>query len=143
LDAGDPERARLGGDAIAMPKKLLIIDDQAGITRVVGLIAQQLGLDFKAVNSAAAAVDEFIGYRPDIVMLDMIMPEKDGIDVLNEILLTGIKSRIVLTSGFSDAYLRLAEGVAKFHDSDQVSVLRKPFRRDELMAMLKAHADSE
>ena len=47
----------------------------------------------------------------------MIMPEKDGIDVLNEILLTGIPVKVVLTSGYSDSYLRLAEGVAKFHDN--------------------------
>ena len=119
-----------------MPKKLLIIDDQAGITKVVGLIARQLGLEFKALNSSLTATEEFIEYRPDILMLDMIMPEKDGIDVLNEILLTGIPARIVLTSGYSDAYLRLGEGVAKFHESGQVSVLKKPFRRADLVELL-------
>jgi hypothetical protein len=36
-------------------------------------------------------------------MLDMIIPEKDGIDLLNEILLTGIPVKIVLTSDFSDS----------------------------------------
>ncbi|HUN38879.1 MAG TPA: response regulator [Acetobacteraceae bacterium] len=119
-----------------MTKKLLIIDDQTGITKVVGLIARQLGLEFKALNSSATATEEYIDYRPDILMLDMIMPEKDGIDVLNEILLTGIPSRIVLTSGYSDAYLRLGEGVAKFHESGQVSVLKKPFRRADLVELL-------
>jgi len=119
-----------------MPKKLLIIDDQAGITKVVGLIARQLGLEFKALNSSLTATEEFIEYQPDILMLDMIMPEKDGIDVLNEILLTGIPARIVLTSGYSDAYLRLGEGVAKFHESGQVSVLKKPFRRADLVELL-------
>jgi two-component system, response regulator YcbB len=119
-----------------MPKKLLIIDDQTGITKVVGLIARQLGLEFKALNNPATATEEFIEYKPDILMLDMIMPEKDGIDVLNEILLTGIPSRIVLTSGYSDAYLRLGEGVAKFHDSGKVSLLKKPFRRAELVDLL-------
>lgn len=122
---------------MTMAKKLLIIDDQAGITKVVGLIAEQLGMEFKALNSSMAATETFISYRPDVLVLDMIMPEKDGIDVLNEILLTGIPARIVLTSGFSDAYLRLAEGVAKFHDTDSVSILKKPFRRDELIALLK------
>jgi hypothetical protein len=45
--------------------------------------------------------------------------------------------KIILTSGFSDSYLRLAEGVAKFHDNQNVSVLRKPFRRDELITLLQ------
>jgi DNA-binding NtrC family response regulator len=120
-----------------MPKKLLVIDDQTGITKVVEMIARQLGLDARSLNSSAQATEVFIAFKPDILMIDMIMPEKDGIDVLNEILLTGIPTRVVLTSGFSNAYLRLAEGVAKFHDSNQVSVLKKPFRREELMNLLK------
>ena len=120
-----------------MAKRLLIVDDQAGITKVVGLIARQLGMEFKALNSSLTATEEFIDYRPDVLILDMIMPEKDGIDVLNEVLLSGIPVRIILTSGYSDAYLRLAEGVAKFHDSGQVSILKKPFRRDELTTLLR------
>jgi CheY-like chemotaxis protein len=71
----------------------------------------------------------------------MIMPEKDGIEVLNEVLLTGIPVKVVVTSGFSDSYLRLAEGVAKFHDNPNVSILRKPFRRDELVELLRRLAE--
>ena len=119
-----------------MPQKLLIIDDQAGITKVVGLIANQLGMESRALTSSLNATEAFIEYRPDIVILDMIMPEKDGIDVLNEILLTGIPCKIILTSGYSDAYLRLAKGIARFHDSDRVHILRKPFRREELADLL-------
>jgi two-component system response regulator MtrA len=120
-----------------MTKRLLVVDDQAGITKVVGLIASQLGLECKALNASRNATEEFVAYRPDVFMLDMIMPEKDGIDVLNEVLLSGIPSRIILTSGYSDAYLRLAEGVARFHHNPQVTVLKKPFRRDELIDTLR------
>lgn len=120
-----------------MAKRLLIVDDQAGITKVVGLIANQLGLEFRALNSSANATEEFITYRPDVLILDMIMPEKDGIDVLNEVLLSGIPTRVVLTSGYSDSYLRLAQGVAQFHDNGQVSILKKPFRRQELVNLLQ------
>jgi DNA-binding NtrC family response regulator len=120
----------------AMAKKLLVIDDQTGITKVVELIARQLGLNARSLNDSSEATDAFIAFMPDVVMLDMIMPEKDGIDVLNEILLTGIPVKVVLTSGFSDSYLRLAEGVANFHANKNVSILRKPFRRDELVSLL-------
>ena len=121
-----------------MAKKLLVIDDQTGITKVVELIARQLGLNVRTLNSSLQATEVFMAFKPDVLMLDMIMPEKDGIDVLNEILLTGIPVKVVLTSGFSDAYLRLAEGVARFHENPNVSVLRKPFRREELMKLLTA-----
>src|SRR5690349_19799704 len=58
-------------------RKLLVVNDQPGITTVVSLIAQQLGIDCMVLNSSAKATETFIEYRPDILMLDMIMPEKD------------------------------------------------------------------
>ncbi len=117
--------------------KLLVIDDQTSITKVVGLVASRIGLEVKTVNDPFQALDAFMEFQPDILILDMIMPEKDGVDVLNEVLLTGVKTQIILTSGFSEAYLRLAEGVARFHDSNAIHVLKKPFRRDELISKLE------
>jgi two-component system response regulator MtrA len=120
-----------------MRGKLLVIDDQASITKVVDLVASKIGLEVKTVNDPLLALDAYIDFQPDIVILDMIMPEKDGVDVLNEMLLTGIKTRIILTSGFSESYLRLAESVARFHDNDRIFILKKPFRRDELISKLE------
>ena len=117
--------------------KLLVIDDQASITKVVGLVASRMGLEVKSVNDPLQALDAFVEFQPDILILDMIMPEKDGVDVLNEILLTGVKTQVVLTSGFSEAYLRLAEGVARFHDNNAIHVLKKPFRRNDLINKLE------
>jgi YesN/AraC family two-component response regulator len=68
----------------------------------------------------------------------MIMPEKDGIDVLDEMLLTGLPAKFVIMSGYGDSYLRLAQGVAAFHGAAQLAVLRKPFRREELEALLRS-----
>ena len=100
--------------------------------RSSNLIAQQIGLNVRSLNSSAQATENFIAFKPDVLMLDMIMPQKDGIDVLMEILLTGIPVKVVLTSGFGESFLRLAAGVGKFHDNPNVSVLRKLFRRAEL-----------
>jgi two-component system alkaline phosphatase synthesis response regulator PhoP len=123
-----------------MAKKLLMIDDQPSITRIVGFVARELGIEFKAINDSLAATEVFLEYRPDIVIIDMIMPEKDGLDVLNEILTTGIPTQIVLTSGFGDGFLRLGTDLAAFHGM-QLSVLQKPFRRTVLIELLKTIAD--
>ena len=121
-----------------MSKKLLMIDDQASVTKVVGLLAAQAGIEFKAINDPAAAVQAFIEFRPDAVILDMIMPETDGIEILHRFMVTGIPARIVLTSGFGESYLRLAEGVFKFHSGnpDRLSILKKPFRHHEIVELL-------
>lgn len=117
--------------------KLLVIDDQPSVSRVIRLIAEQIGLEVKALTSSAQATEVFIDYRPDIVVLDIFMPEKDGIDILNEILTTGISAHIIMTSAYSDSHLRLAAGVARFHDYDRITVLKKPFRREQLLDALR------
>jgi CheY-like chemotaxis protein len=66
----------------------------------------------------------------------MIMPELDGIEVLNDILLTGYPTSIVLSSGYGEAYMHLAAGVARYHGVATPPMLRKPFRRVELEELL-------
>ena len=117
---------------ITESRRLLVIDDQPGITRVVKLIANEMGIETEGVNLPARALDMFLSFRPDIVMIDMIMPEMDGIEILNEILLTGCQPHVILMTGFGEGYLRLAEALTRFHDHERYSMLRKPFRREEL-----------
>lgn len=126
-----------------MASKLLVVDDQPGITRIISLVAGHLGFETRAINEPSQALDAFLEFRPDVTMVDMIMPEHDGIDVLHELLLSGIPTKLVLMTGFTDAYLRLAEGVARFHDAEPVAVLHKPFRRVELAELLERLAQPE
>jgi two-component system, OmpR family, response regulator MtrA len=125
-----------------MSAKVMIIDDEIGLAKVVGLAAANLGLEFRSVTNADEAVEQFLEYRPDIVLLDMIMPGKDGIDVLNEILATGVQTKIALISGFGDGYLNLAESLAAFHGADRFPILKKPFRNAQLVALLTSMAGS-
>jgi two-component system, OmpR family, response regulator MtrA len=136
-DSGDAEPSNSPGPSRTAQKRLLVVDDQVSLTKIVGTIAASMGLDVRVVNDPHKALDAFLEYRPDILLLDMIMPEKDGVDVLHEILLTGIDTAIIVTSGFTASYSQLAAGVAKFHDKGPVRMLRKPFRRDQLIALLR------
>jgi len=117
-------------------KKLLIIDDDVNITKVYAGIGTQVGYAVQVINDPLLASAAFLAFTPDVVMIDMIMPEKDGIDVLNEILLSGGPTRIIITSGYGDAMLRLAKGVCEFHGGDRLSVLKKPVRRADLKKLL-------
>jgi CheY-like chemotaxis protein len=120
-----------------MANKLLVVDDQAGINALVTRVATGLGLQTLAVREPLRATEAFIDFAPDVVLLDMIMPEKDGIDLLNEMMLSGIPTRYVLMSGYGEAYIHLAQGVAAFHGMAPPIVLRKPFRRELLEATLR------
>ncbi len=117
-------------------RKLLIVDDDAGLTKAYARIGVGAGFEVHVVNDPLNATEAFPTFKPDVAIIDMIMPEKDGIDVLNEVPLTGQPARIIVTSGYGDAMLRLATGLAEFHANGRVSVLKKPIRRAELEKLL-------
>jgi DNA-binding NtrC family response regulator len=126
-----------------MAKKLLVIDDEPSITKIVERIASELGFEVKTVNDGAAAYDAFVAFAPDILMLDMLMPDIDGIDVLNQILVTDTNVRVVIMSGYGKTYMQLGKAVAAFHSHPNVSTLAKPFRRSELVEMLQPQGAAE
>ena len=120
-----------------MAPRLLVIDDDRSTALIVARIAETIGFAVKTITDPFVALEAFLEFEPDVVFLDMIMPEKDGIDVLQEILLAGASGRIVLSSAFGGGYLFQAKELARFHDKTDVVVLNKPFRREELVEALQ------
>jgi len=117
-------------------KKLLVIDDERAITRAVRQVAEALDFDVRVLNEPVRVIEEFIEFQPDVVVLDIVMPEEDGLDILDELLLTGIPTRFVLICEFGRAYIRLAERIAHFHSAEIAAVVHKPFRRGDLARTL-------
>jgi len=67
-------------------KKILIIDDEVSFARMVKLNLEKTGgFEVRTENRAAAAVAAAREFRPDLILLDVIMPGMDGGDVANKI----------------------------------------------------------
>jgi two-component system, OmpR family, response regulator MtrA len=124
-----------------MEKRLLVVDDDVRLTGIVALNAATLGIATTQVNDPSRALDVFISVRPDVVIIDLFMPEKDGIELLNEILLTGIPTRVVLTSGGNGDLLAVAQETMRFHGLPDAEYLVKPFDRAALVGMLTRLTD--
>lgn len=75
--------------------------------------------------------------EPDIVFIDMIMPDMDGIAVLEVLAEYKIRSAIVLMSG-ADTNLSMAEALAKQADLRLIGVLHKPFWLSDVQSILAA-----
>jgi CheY-like chemotaxis protein len=119
-----------------MTRRLLVVDDQDGITKIVSKIGIKLGYEVRAINDPTRAFDEFDEFRPDVLVIDLVMPEVDGIDILHKILAMGTDARIIVMSGFGKSYLQLGQEVGTFHDHPGIATLAKPFRRADLVGLL-------
>ena len=64
-----------------MPKKILLADDSITIQKVVELTFSDADYEVTAVNNGAKAIAKLAEMRPDIILSDIIMPEKNGYEV--------------------------------------------------------------
>ena len=87
--------------------KVLLIDDNAEhLKGVKELISMESAYDVvAATTSANLGISLIKKYRPDVVLMDINMPEKDGLQTLQEIDALGIGAKVIALSGYDDADL--------------------------------------
>jgi two-component system KDP operon response regulator KdpE len=111
---------------------VLAVDDEPGILRLIKLGLTPQGFRVLTAGSAAEALDIAQDYRPDIALLDIVMPDMSGLELMRELRERGELPVILLT--------------AKGTDSDKVrglemgadDYLAKPFSPEELSARVRA-----
>jgi EAL domain-containing protein (putative c-di-GMP-specific phosphodiesterase class I) len=122
---------------MAASRQLLVIDDEPGIAEFVCNAAAELGL----VGRATTDPDEFRaalqGERPACVVLDLQMPDVDGIELLRHLSEIGSTAPVVLMSGADARVLASVERLAREYKLAVQGVLRKPFSLAELRAVLE------
>lgn len=119
--------------------QILVIDDDPDIGEYITIAAQNLGFNCIATTTA---VDFMAALNPNItlIVMDLIMPETDGIELLRMLEQKQCKSRIVLMSGVDKRVLETAENLTQSMGLSVVGVLQKPFRLAALEEILQAHA---
>ncbi|MGG7179043.1 response regulator [Clostridium paraputrificum] len=112
--------------------KILIVDDDANICEVINMYLKSSGYDTRMVYDGKMAQEQFSEYKPDLVLLDIMIPSIDGIDVLKWIRREGGTPVIMLTAKGDtfDKVLALELGADDY--------VVKPFEPKELMARVKA-----
>ncbi|MGR9050426.1 response regulator transcription factor [Halobacillus faecis] len=112
--------------------KVLIVEDEPTISRVLTAYLTKNGLQVEQVFTGRDALDVFFRSRPDLVLLDVMLPDVDGWSILSDIRKKSSCPVIMLTAlGEIDHRLKGFEGGA----DDYIS---KPFIGEEVVARVKA-----
>jgi DNA-binding response OmpR family regulator len=115
-----------------MATKILVVDDDINICDLLRLYFENEGYEVKTANDGAEGVNYFKMYEPDLVLLDVMLPKKDGWQVCREIREKSSKPVIMITAkgDVIDKVLGLELGADDF--------VVKPFDMKELSARIKA-----
>lgn len=118
-------------DGIQRAQRILVIDDDVALSEMLQLVLRADGFDASWCSSGLRAVEAFHRYRPDLVLLDLMLPGRDGVDVCRDIrAVSGVP--IVMLTAKSDTR-DVVEGLEAGAD-DYVA---KPFKVKELLARIR------
>jgi DNA-binding response OmpR family regulator len=120
------------GDTMSAKSKILIIDDDENILELISIYLIKEGYETKTVNHGNLALPAFHSFSPNLVILDLMLPGKDGNDICKEIRHISNVPIIMLTAKgeLFDKILGLELGADDF--------MVKPFDTKELTARVKA-----
>ncbi len=118
-------------------KRLLVVDDEASVCDFVKQVAQ--GAGFKV--AVAVTHDQFRAtydsLKPTAIMVDLVMPDVDGIALLGILAEEGCKAKIMLMSGYHPELLKSGHRLGEGYSLDVKGTMRKPFGITELREALK------
>ncbi|CAA9412852.1 MtrAB system response regulator MtrA [uncultured Nocardioides sp.] len=112
--------------------RVLVVDDDASLAEMLTIVLRQEGFDSRMVGRGDEAMAAFRDYRPDLVLLDLMLPGKDGIDVCKEMRAeSGIPIVMLTAKGDTiDVVVGLESGADDY--------VVKPFKPKELIARIRA-----
>ncbi len=112
--------------------RVLVVDDDASLAEMLTIVLRQEGFDSRVCARGDLALAEFRDYKPDVLLLDLMLPGKDGIDVCKEIRAeSGVPIVMLTAKGDTvDVVVGLESGADDY--------VVKPFKPKELVARIRA-----
>ena len=117
-----------------MSRRLLIVEDDARMVRALTRMLRREGYDIQSADSAARAIEMARSEPMDLIILDWVLPDGDGLSVVKSLRAEGIKCPVMILTGHPDS----ANPVAAL-DAGADDFVIKLGNPDELLARVRAH----
>jgi len=121
-----------------MQERLLIVDDEPDFAKFVNRTAVELGYQAKVTTSAADFMSAYDAFDPTMIVLDIVMPVMDGIELVGWLAERQCRARIIAVTGFVPDYAHLAAVLGSYAGLASITSLKKPVAVADLKAALTA-----
>jgi DNA-binding response OmpR family regulator len=125
---------------------VLVIDDEADVRDSIRQVLRRVGFDVTVADNGETGMQAFYGQPPDVLIVDIIMPRSNGVEVIRKIRASHPGARIIAITGggnfgpfgykpgtvVTEAYLASAT------ESGADAVMTKPFHRTDLIALVRS-----
>ena len=111
---------------------VLVVDDDQDLAEMLGIVLNGAGIEVDLVSRGDEAVEVFRNSQPDLVLLDIMLPGIDGIEVCREIRRQSTRVPIVMLTAKGDTH-----DVVKGLEAGADDYMVKPFKPSELLARIR------
>lgn len=122
--------------------RVLILDDEIAMGRSIELMARQHGMRAMSVSDSDAFFEAVREWDPTHIIVDLLMPGKDGVEVLQQLARENCTASIAISSGIGSRVLNAAQRSAAEHGLRIASVLPKPFSMLQLQDFLNTNRET-
>ena len=116
---------------------ILVVDDEPLMTSMVSVVGELGGFDVIETNSAVEFQNAWQDHSPTVVIMDIIMPDMDGVELLKWLSEHKYLAPIILMSGYDKNYMEMASTVGTEKGNTIIGTLIKPFQIIELETLLQ------
>ncbi len=121
-----------------MGKKILIIDDEVDTLNLLGMTLSLAGYEIAKANNGQLGISLISEFEPDAIILDVMMPDQSGIEVLNTIKKLFVSPPPVIIFSARGRIEDMVEGM----EAGAFKYLVKPVSRDKLLETVKSALSS-
>ena len=117
---------------------ILVVDDNQDLLNTFAMILKRRGFSVQTAEDGVAAIDKFKHQNFDVTLMDIVMPEMNGVDASRKIKEINPEAPIILMTAYSDEDLLQTareEGVRQ--------IIHKPIRIDQLIQIITEAADDQ
>jgi len=108
--------------------RVLVVDDEATVASVIKQALEDVGYDVNCCSGGQQALEYCRRQQFDLVLLDVMMPDLDGVEVLHRLKASGAHARVIMMTGHAPESIQ-----ARLREYPNVAVLPKPFLPQELI----------
>src|ERR1700749_5223526 len=89
--------------------RLLVIDDEPNFSKFVARVAAAQGFEVEVTNCGKDFMAAVPRFQPDLIVLDIVMPDIDGIELIQWLAAQGARRRVIIASGVNPPYADMAQ----------------------------------